>query len=211
MDIAHGCMPNKFSHILFGKLKSLSDHVDPQYRGDRIYIKPEEYGLQQFRHYLARECVTVALFIYLCFQHSDSGHYIRSVSNAFLCEFIDQIFPSLCMPEGAFREWTDRQLIRKWNQILATVDTLTRSERLKMQDQALSHGVLEMHRQTLLFPSIPQVNDFRAELKRRYAHDVSSRKGHEIIYTTEQLLTSLSAYDRSVCDANQQCDTIVCE
>ncbi len=62
MDITHGCMPNKFSHILFGKLKNLSDDTNYHYRGDRIYIKPEEYGLQQFQHYLARECLTFALF-----------------------------------------------------------------------------------------------------------------------------------------------------
>jgi hypothetical protein len=58
MDITHGCMPNKFSHILFGKLRNLSGNVDHLYRGDRIYIKPEEYGLQQFQHYLARKCIT---------------------------------------------------------------------------------------------------------------------------------------------------------
>ncbi len=57
----HGCMPNKFSHILFGKLKNLSDNPNHFYRGDRIYIKPEEYGLQQFHHYLARKYITFAI------------------------------------------------------------------------------------------------------------------------------------------------------
>ncbi len=61
MDIMHGCMPNKFSHILFGKLKDLSNNTNHQYRGDRIYIKPEKYGLQQFPDYLGRECITFVL------------------------------------------------------------------------------------------------------------------------------------------------------
>jgi len=62
MDITYGCMPNKFSHIVFGKLKSLSNNTNHPYRGDRIYIKPEEHGLQQFSHYLARECFDFVLF-----------------------------------------------------------------------------------------------------------------------------------------------------
>ena len=53
IDVAPECMPNKHAHILFGKLKSLPENA--VYRGDRIYIKPEPYGLQQFRHYLGRE------------------------------------------------------------------------------------------------------------------------------------------------------------
>jgi hypothetical protein len=54
VDVPHGCMPNRFSHILFGQLKGLSDNAT--FAGDRIYIKPEPFGLQQFRHYLARKC-----------------------------------------------------------------------------------------------------------------------------------------------------------
>lgn len=61
IDITYGCMPNKFSHILFGKLQSLSNNVTHLYRGDRIYIKPEQYGLQQFSHYLGRKCITFVL------------------------------------------------------------------------------------------------------------------------------------------------------
>ena len=51
-------MPNDFSHILFGKLDSLSNDMTYPYRGDRIYIKPEGYGIQQFSHYLLhKNCV----------------------------------------------------------------------------------------------------------------------------------------------------------
>ena len=190
MDIMHGCMPNKFSHILFGKLKDLSNNANHHYHGDRIYIKPEKYGLQQFSHYLARKYI---LFIFclcrLCFSYVDSGHYIRAVSHSFLCRFVDRLNRDFCTPPaGVFHEWTDRRFIKKWIRILATINALTPGERRKMEDQAFSEGILELHRQTLLFPSISHVNNFRIELEHRYGDDVSSRKGHEIIFTTEQLL-----------------------
>ena len=57
MDVRHGCMPNGFGHILFGKLKSLYEDESEPYYGDRIYIKPEEFGLQKFKHFIGRECL----------------------------------------------------------------------------------------------------------------------------------------------------------
>jgi hypothetical protein len=111
------------------------------------------------------------------------------------------------MPEGAFQEWIDRKLVKKWTKILTTLNTLTPGERRKMQDQAFSQGILEIYRQTLLFPLISHVNDFRVELENRYGHDVSSRKGHEIIFTTEQLLDSSPACDQSFINVNQQSET----
>ena len=54
MDVKHGCMPNGFGHILFGKLKGLYNNESDPYYGDRIYIKPEEFGLQKFKHYIGR-------------------------------------------------------------------------------------------------------------------------------------------------------------
>ena len=70
-DIRHRCMPNRFGHILFGRLKSLPDDVHYYYRGDRIYIKPEEHGLQQYRHYIARESIVL---VRLC-----SSNYISLI------------------------------------------------------------------------------------------------------------------------------------
>jgi len=55
MDVKHGCMPNGFGHILFGKLKGLYDNESDPYYGDRVYIKPEEFGLQKFKHYIGRK------------------------------------------------------------------------------------------------------------------------------------------------------------
>lgn len=55
MDVKHGCMLNGFGHILFGKLKGLYNNESDPYYGDRIYIKPEEFGLQKFKHYIGRK------------------------------------------------------------------------------------------------------------------------------------------------------------
>jgi hypothetical protein len=55
MDVKHGCMPNGFGHILFGKLKGLYDNESDPYYGDRVYIKPEEFGVQKFKHFIGRK------------------------------------------------------------------------------------------------------------------------------------------------------------
>ncbi|CAF0997354.1 unnamed protein product [Adineta steineri] len=180
MDIIDGCMPNKFSHILFGKLKSLSKDSNHPYRGDRIYIKPEKSGLQQFRHYIAH-----------------SSHYIRAVSSSIMCRFIDRLAPKFCKPEGTFHEWIDHRLIKKWTKILNTINDLTHDERRKMQNDVFSRGILEIYRQTLLFPSISHVNDFRIELEQQYGSDICARKGNEVIFTTEQLLDGSPAWMHS--------------
>jgi hypothetical protein len=49
-------MPNGFGHVLFGQLNDLFVNESDPFFGDRIYIKPEEFGLQKFKHYLGREC-----------------------------------------------------------------------------------------------------------------------------------------------------------
>ena len=74
-----------------------------------------------------------------------------------------------------------------------------------MQDQVFSEGILQIYRQSLLFPLLPYVKDFRIELEHRYGSDISARKGNEIILTTEQLLNSSpSCTDFSLND-KQQC------
>ncbi|UJR32466.1 hypothetical protein I4U23_019928 [Adineta vaga] len=188
MDIMHRCMPNEFSHILFGKLINRSINTTRHYHGDRIYIKPEKSGLQQFEQYLAH-----------------ANHYIRAVTNLFLCRFIDRLAPKFCTPDGAFHEWTDRRLLRRWTQILATIDNLTRNERRCMQEKAFSYGILEIYHQSLMFPSLPLVENFRVELEHRYGSDIGARKGHEIIFTTEQLLNSSPPFTDSSINDNQQC------
>ncbi len=57
MDVKHGCMPNGFGHILFGQLKDLYNNESDPYYGDRIYIKPEEFGLQKLKHFIGRKLI----------------------------------------------------------------------------------------------------------------------------------------------------------
>ena len=123
-----------------------------------------------------------------------------------LCRLVDRFNLQFCRSEGAFQEWIDRRLAKKWTEILTTINTLTPKKRREMEDRVLSEGIREIYRQTLLFPSVSHVNDFRLELEHRYGHDVRARKGHEIIFTTEQLLNNLPAYDQFFADKNQQCD-----
>ncbi|CAF1648181.1 unnamed protein product [Rotaria magnacalcarata] len=174
-DIRHGCLPNHFGHILFGQLKSLSESVDPHYRGDRIYMKPEAYGLQQFPHYIAH-----------------AGHYIRSKLQLILCQWADSWNLKFCLRTAAFHEWTDRIWIKRWEHILSTMSHV---ERRPLRDQASLHGIQEMYRQTLQFPTQPDVEKFRTELEHHYGSDVSARKGNEIILTTEELLNSQATCD----------------
>ncbi len=128
------------------------------------------------------------------------------VLHSSLCRLVDRFNLKFCRPEGAFQEWIDRRLAKKWTEILITINTLTLKERREMENRMFSEGIREIYRQTLLFPSISNVNDFRLELEHRYGHDVHSRKGNEIIFTTEQLLDSLHVCDQFFVDTNQQCD-----
>jgi hypothetical protein len=94
----------------------------------------------------------------------------------------------------------------RWIEILTTINTLSSTERRDMENRVFSKGICEIYRQILLFPSISSVNDFRLELEHRYGDDIYSRKGNEIIFTTEQLLHNSPACDQVSVDTNQQCD-----
>ena len=97
----------------------------------------------------------------------------------------------LCSKEGAFRENIDTKLTNKWNQILSTIPELTEAERQTMRSRTLEDGIHEIYRQILLFQhNHIQVRDFQKELESKYGRDTRSRKGNEIIFTTEQLLDS---------------------
>ena len=66
-----------------------------------------------------------------------------------------------------------------------------------MRAKASNEGIHEIYRQTSLFAADHiQVRDFRQALENKYGRDTRSRKGNEIIFTTEQLLHS-----RQSCDA----------
>ena len=103
---------------------------------------------------------------------------------------------NLCKGEGTFHEWIDRSLFRKWTEILSTIENITREERREMEELISRQGIREIYRQTFLFPFSSNVNEIRRELEHRYGDDVRSRKGHEIIFTTAQLLNTSPVCDR---------------
>ena len=118
------------------------------------------------------------------------------------CRFVLHWRTKFCLPEGVFQEWIDRKWIRRWKQILTNIDDLTQVERRQMHKQASSEGLLEIYRQILLFSWIPNVNKFRMELENHYGHDISARKGNEIIFTTRQLLNSPGTCQQSLNNTN---------
>jgi len=118
----------------------------------------------------------------------------------------------MCSKEEAFRENIDTKLTNKWNQILSTIPILTDNERNSMRLKASKEGIHEIYRQTLPFyDDYIQVRDYRKELENKYGRDTRSRKGNEIIFTTEQLLQSRLSCETTILTSNlvhhAQCPT----
>jgi hypothetical protein len=116
---------------------------------------------------------------------------LKSISRRILCKIKKLQNSPICTKEDAFRENTDTKLTNKWNQILSTIPIITENERNSMRSKVLKEGIHEIYRQTSQFYNdYIQVRDFRKELENKYGRDTRSRKGNEIIFTTEQLLES---------------------
>ena len=127
----------------------------------------------------------------------DSGKYVKSVSRRVVCKIPHVQRSPVCAKDDAFRENTDTKLTNKWNQLLSSIPILSEAERLEMRSRVTKEGIHEIYRQTSrLYDDYIQVRDFRHELEKKYGRDIRSRKGNEIIFTTEQLLES-----RKSCDA----------
>lgn len=72
-----------------------------------------------------------------------------------------------------------------------------------MRSKASKEGIHEIHRQTSKFyHDHAQVRDFRKELEYKYGPDTRSRKGNEIIFTTEQLLESRTSCEPIMLSSN---------
>lgn len=124
----------------------------------------------------------------------DSGKYLESVSRRLLCKIARFQRKPMCSNADAFRENVDTKLTRKWNQLLSSIPSLTEDERNAMRLRVNKDGIHEIYRQTsALADGFVQVRDFRRELESKYGRDARSRKGNEIIFTTEQLLQSRMA------------------
>jgi hypothetical protein len=142
----------------------------------------------------------------------DSGKYLQSISRRVICKISKFQKSSICTHDNAFRENTDIKLTKKWNQILSTISILTENERNSMRLKISNEGIHEIYRQTSQFyHDYIQVQDFRQELENKYGRDIRSRKGNEIIFTTEQLLESRVSCEPIILTSNlvhhAQCST----
>lgn len=171
MDIPGGCMPSGFGHILFGKLPSVVS--SGRYAGERIYIKPEYFGIRELKEFV---------------QHAQS--YLDHVSKRYVCRIGDFKKKSACSTQEAFRENTDTNLLNEWKMILRTIPSI-RSEQEQFTENAEKYGIREIYRQVEQIQSTTnqtQVNDFLSKVARQYGKDdLNVRKGREIIFTTKQL------------------------
>lgn len=121
----------------------------------------------------------------------DSGKYLKHLSRRIVCKIEKLQHSGICAKDEAFRENTDTKLTKQWNQILLTIPILTDDERNSMRLKASKEGIHEIYRQASKFyKDYIQVQDFLNKLKHKYGNDTRSRKGNEIIFTTEQLLES---------------------
>lgn len=163
-------MPSGFGHILFGKLPPITD--SGKYAGERIYFKPEFFGIRHLEHFI---------------QHAKS--YFEHVSRRYVCQIKEvQSIPG-CSAKEAFRENTDKQLLKQWKEILQTIPNIDQSQ---MMIDAKKYGIHEIYRQAKIFENDnTQVKEFLSTMIQHYGEDdITVRKGREIIYTIEQLNTS---------------------
>ena len=167
-------MPSGFGHILFGELPA--SQTQGKYIGNRIYIKPEFFGIRQLKHFI---------------KHTQS--YLSHVSRRYIGQLKDYQTKPGCSKEDAFRENTDKKLLEKWKSILVTIPSVWNVD-VQFMKNATKYGIGEMFRQSKqLETSVAKekINEFQQSIIKQYGQeDLIVRKGREIIFTTKQLLES---------------------
>jgi len=167
-------MPSGFGHILFGELPSIRS--DGKYAGDRVYIKPEFFGIRQLKHFI---------------KHTQS--YFSHISRRYVCQLKDMQKKPGCSTEDAFRENTDKKLLDKWKQVLITIPTVSNVDEQYMKN-ATKYGIGEIYRQVKQLEKEgykDKIKEFQDFMIKQYGEDdLNVRKGREIIFTTKGLLDS---------------------
>ncbi len=164
-------MPSGFGHILFGELPSI--HSDGKYAGERLYIKPEFFGIQKLKDFV---------------KHTQS--YFTHVSRRYVCQLKDMKTKPGCSKEDAFRENTDKKLLDKWKEILITIPLISNLNEQFLKN-ATKYGIGEIYRQAKEIEATTKDNkikDFLITMIKQYGDDdINVRKGREIIFTTKGL------------------------
>ena len=164
-------MPSGFGHILFGKLPSATN--SGKYAGERIYIKPEFFGIRHLKQFI---------------KHAQS--YLDHVSRRYVCQMKEMQTKPGCSKEDAFRENTDKKLLDQWKNILLTIPSLS-NQYEELVKNVTKYGISEIYRQVKQVQKTNdehQVEDFLSKMIKQYGEDdLSVRKGREIIFTTKGL------------------------
>lgn len=165
-------MPSGFGHILFGQLPAIES--DGKYAGERIYIKPEFFGIRQLKHFI---------------KHTQS--YFQHVSRRYVCQLKDMQTKPGCSKEDAFRENTDKKLLSKWKEALIKIPTVWNVDEQYMKN-ATKYGIGEIYRQVKEIEKTvhkDKIKEFHNYFIKQYGEDdINVRKGREIIFTTNKLL-----------------------
>ncbi len=166
-------MPSGFGHILFGELPAIRS--DGKYAGERIYIKPEFFGIRELKHFI---------------KHTQS--YFTHVSRRYVCQLKDMQTKPGCSKEDAFRENTDKKLLELWKQVLMTISTVWNVDEQYMKNATFGLGEIDRQAKELEESGYQdKVKEFREKMLKQYGQDdISVRKGREIIFTTNGLLDS---------------------
>ena len=172
-------MPSGFGHILFGRLPAIQTRG--KYAGERVYIKPELFGIRELQEFV---------------QHAKS--YFDHVSRRYVCQLKEVQKEAGCSSEAAFRENTDKKLLEQWRAILLTIPSISNVEELYMSN-ATKYGLSEIDRQAKELEAAGEqkkVGAFHRQMLEQYGQDdISVRKGREIIFTREGLMSSPLACD----------------
>lgn len=147
-----------------------------KYAGERIYIKPELFGIRQLKQFI---------------KHAQS--YFEHVSRRYVCQMKDMHAKPGCSSEEAFRENTDKKLLEKWSNVLQTIPSISNHQEEFMKN-ATKYGIGEIYQQAKDIEKTndgQKVKDFLQTMIKQYGEDdIQVRKGREIIFTTTGLISS---------------------
>ena len=174
LNISFSGMPSGFGHILFGKLPSIESHG--KYSGERLYIKPELFGIRELKQFV---------------KHTQS--YFDHISRRYVCQLKEMQTKPGCSKEDAFRENPDKNLLAKWRKVLMTIPSVSNLNEEYMKN-ATKYGISEIDRQAKQFDAAGEgdkLKEFRQVMIKQYGEDdLNVRKGREIIFTTKGLIDS---------------------
>ena len=116
-------------------------------------------------------------------KHAES--YFEHISRRYVCQMKDvQSLPG-CSSEEAFRENTDKKLLKQWNEIIVTIPNINHQQLI---ENAERYGIRAMYEHAKDLQDNKQMKQFLTKIVQQYENDdVIVRKGREIIYTVEQL------------------------